>query len=404
MKKYAVRLSALFTIVCLSLTACATGGTAPHSESGETSFAAAATEAQTTGVTGTTVGETETPDADTTTAPGHTTLPAVIAPTQTTTAPTSTASVPNPTAAETQAPAPTAVPPTGLQKRDQIGFGFYRMGSLADGLLEAIEEEAAKGHINTYLTGMAPYNFNDALIMLHKVKDIGGMTWLGIAETAFLFAQPVKLIDNWKQDLQTMMDTIEEEGLMDSVLGFYFDEPMLCGIKKAEFRDVTGYLRENWPELRVMTVFAVNAISPDVWSTGNDQLLDYDTTQYLTDAGYDMYGTVAGDAINTYRKVNADLKTRLGRDDVRIWYVPCIMSYHGTTDQRYAIEHLKAMYEFLKEEKNPGGLLCYAYDISNRDGIGNIGFRELREQEKNPWTTLENWLLYVGGEIMKMNK
>ena len=62
------------------------------------------------------------------------------------------------------------------------------------------------------------------------------------------------------------------------------------------------------------------------------------------------------------------------------------------------------MFSFLREEKNPGGLMCYAYDISNRDGIGNIGFRELREREKNPWTTLEDWLLYVGSETIKMKK
>lgn len=403
MKKYRISLTALLSAVCLCLAACAAGGTASNGESGEAPVGIAASSGQTGGAAATISSETEGSASGSTTAE-TTTLPSGTCPTQTTTAPSAApVSRPAPTAATTKTPV-TAAPMTAAQKRDQVGFGFYRMGSIEDGLLEAIEEEAAKGHINTYMTGMAPYNFNNALIMLHKVKEVGGMTWLGIAETAFLFTQPAQLIENWKQNLQTMMDTIEQEGLMDSVLGFYFDEPMLCGIKKPEFRDVTRYLRERWPELRVMTVFAVNAISPDVWSSGNDQLLDHDTTQYLTDAGYDMYGSVAGDAINTYRKVNADLKTRLGRDDVRIWYVPCIMSYHGSTDQKYAIDHLEAMFSFLREEKNPGGLMCYAYDISNRDGIGNIGFRELREREKNPWTTLEDWLLYVGSETIKMKK
>ena len=63
------------------------------------------------------------------------------------------------------------------------------------------------------------------------------------------------------------------------MLGFYFDEPMLCGIRKEDFRDVTRHLRETWPGLRVFAIFATNAISPDVWSSGDDHPLDPETTR-----------------------------------------------------------------------------------------------------------------------------
>ena len=129
----------------------------------------------------------------TTTTMRKTTSPSTSTKSQTQTTSTTPVSVPNPTVKPTTgSTAPTL---SVAQKRDQVGFGYYRMGSIEDGLLEAIEEEAAKGHMNVYMTGMAPYNFQNALTMLRKVKEVGGMTWLGIAETAFLFTQPVKVID-----------------------------------------------------------------------------------------------------------------------------------------------------------------------------------------------------------------
>lgn len=286
-------------------------------------------------------------------------------------------------------------------QQNKVGFGYYRMGSVDTGLLEALEEEFSKGHINTYITGMAPYSFADTVTVLKKLQALGGKSWLGIAETAFLFARPVQLVKGWEASLKAMMDTLAAEGLMDTVLGFYFDEPMLCGVTKADFRDVTGCLRKTWPDLRILTIFATNAISPDVWSSGDDHPLDPDTTQYLTDAGYDMYWDVRDGGIEPYKKVNADLKTRLGREDVRIWYVPCIMSYHGTSDEAYALAHLEAMYRFLQEEKNPGGLLCYAYDIADHDGdVANIGYRELRDRAENAWTALEQRLQQIGRELI----
>jgi hypothetical protein len=172
-------------------------------------------------------------------------------------------------------------------------------------------------------------------------------------------------------------------------------------MKKEDYRALTGFLRENWQSKRVFTIFATNAIAPDVWSSGNDNVIDPETVEFVTDAGYDMYWDVRGDGIIPFEKVNASLKERFGRDDVNIWYVPCIMNYRGNKDEAYAIAHTNAMYEFLKQEKNPGGLLCYAYAIEDHDGeVCNIGFCEMRERSEAPWTALENRLLKIGKEIV----
>ena len=128
---------------------------------------------------------------------------------------------------------------------------------------------------------------------------------------------------------------------------------------------------------------------------------DPETLAYTTDAGYDMYWDVRGDGILHFEKVAASLKTRFGRDDFKVWYVPCIMNYWGNKDEAYALAHTEAMYDFLKKEKHPGGLLCYAYDILDHDGeIGNIGFHEMRDAAENPWHKLETRLIEIGMEMI----
>ena len=391
---------------CLCLTGCTAGGGAVSSREGSSSGTAGSTTGS-VAVSEPTVTDASEPAPDTTSVTStypQTEKPRVTKPTapQTTTR--------RPTAATTTlASASTTAPQTTVPPRDRVGFGYYRMGDPKSGALEEMEKEAAKGHINTYQLSMAPYNFQDTLTQLEKVKELNGMAWLGIAETIFIFAQSddprygykVSQIAGWQDSLADMMDEIRSRDLMDSVLGFYFDEPLLCGVRRNDFRDVTGALRQTYPALRVMAVFAVSAITPEIWTTGHEPL-DPDTARYLTDAGYDMYGAINEGSRATYLRVNADLKKRLGREDVRIWYVPAIMNYLGDKDQKYAIDHLCAMLEFLEGEKNPGGLLCYAYDISNHDGIGNIGYKEMRDREKNPWSTLEEWVIYTGKKVLAM--
>lgn len=423
MKKHLFRITALLMVFCLLFAGCTTdnGGTtttssATTTEKSTTTDSTASTTMSTTESADTTNTATTTDSASTTTA--STTLSSSVPSSgtsstdviSTTTSSSVTASttkssttVSTKTTASTKrtfkvVTTTTARVYTVAEKRDHIGFGYYRMTP------EGMDKENAKGHINIQSASMAPYNFEShTLPYLRHTKALGQnqMAWLGIGETIFAFhASGAVQNGNWKEQLASMMDTIEKEGLMDHVLGFYFDEPMLCGIKKNEFRDVTKHLRKTYPELRVFAVFAVNAIDPNVWSSGNNQLLDYDTTQYLTDAGYDMYWDAAT-SYNSYVKLNKALKERLGRDDVRIWYVPCIMSGGGQGTEKHALTHLEVMYRFLKEEKKPGGLLCYAYNIGNGDGaLGNVGY----DQNQAEWKELEKRLLQIGKEIQRMNK
>lgn len=294
-----------------------------------------------------------------------------------------------------------------MLKQVPVGFGYYRMGDLLNcNVAERIEKEFARGYLNTYIVELAEYCVDKTIEVVKALKKFGAYAWLYIPHVPFTFGETVTLNPNWEQKLEVLVDRLKEEGLYDSLAGFYFDEPLLCGATKEMVKEVTRKLREGWPDMRVMIIFATNAIAPEVWSNnGKDQVLDPDCTQYITDAGYDMYWDVretgVEKGIDKFETVNRRLKERLGRDDVKIWYVPCVMSYHSTSDEEYAIAHTEAMYDFLKNEKNQGGLMCYAYDIHDRDGeINNIGFDILRTKADSPWVSLEKRLIEIGKEII----
>lgn len=279
---------------------------------------------------------------------------------------------------------------TAAQRRDHVGFGYYGIS------LDTIETESKKQYINTQLIHVNPYQFpsaveNAILPYLRKVKELGGdqMVWLNITDLIFSISSSVAVVNSgWQSRLDSMMQTIEQEGLLDYVWGFYYEEPFYLNIKKNDLRDSSKYLRETYPDLRVFAIFAVSAIDPKVHDNGSDQILDPDSAQYLTDVGYDMYRDMSSN-YSTYKSLNETLKQRLGRDDVRIWYVPGL-NLQGTVTQKQAIAHLNGLFRFLKEEKNPGGLFCYSYG----DYV----------KVQAEWLDVEERLIEVGQEIIAHNR
>jgi len=282
-----------------------------------------------------------------------------------------------------------------LTEKKDIYFGYYRMS------IEDYQVERTKGHLNVFLATPNLTNPEETAKLIESVGKEGGKVWLYVWQVVVASHSPFRFFDNWQERLNDMMSYFDERGVLPHILGFYLDEPFLCGFTKEDYVALTQYLHESWPEHRMLSIFAVNAVEPEVWSSGNDCVLDPETAMYTTDAGFDMYWDVRDGGIAHYEKVVASLKKRFGRDDFNVWYVPCTMNYFGNKDEDYALAHTEAMYDFLKREKNPGGILCYAYDILNHDGeIGNIGFHEMRDNAQNPWDRLENRLVEIGREIL----
>lgn len=276
-----------------------------------------------------------------------------------------------------------------------VYFGYYRM-DVCD-----YDIEKKKDYLNIYIGSMDPNDpEKNAALLEHMGKD-GCMVWLGVFQMVVAAHAPIRFFDDWKDRLNKMMSYLEARGVLPHLLGFYLDEPFLAGFSKEDYVSLTRYLHEMWPQHRMLVVFAVNAVEPEVWSTGNDCVLDPETVAYTTDAGFDMYWDVRDGGIENYEKISASLKKRFGREDFKVWYVPCVMNYCGNKEEEYAIAHTEVMYDFLKREKYPGGMLCYAYDIPNYDGeIGNIGFHEMRDCAEKPWSKLEHRLLEIGKEII----
>ncbi len=274
---------------------------------------------------------------------------------------------------------------------DTVYFGLYRIGK------DALQQELPKGYLNTVIVDAKPSRIAETADVVRLMKEYGGKAWAGVWDTVVSYASPDFLQENWRENLAAAVGALEEQNVLDGLLGFYFDEPLLNGMPKETYRTLTQYMRETWPSLRVLTVFAVNAIAPDVWSAGNDQVLDPETLAYTTDAGFDMYWEVDKNGLSSYQKVIDALKGRFGRDDYRVWFVPCIMNYGGKSEGVFPLEHTEAMLKFLRNTENPGGLLCYAWNISNRDGdLGNIGLDEMLAREEKPWTTLYDRLVEIG--------
>ena len=278
---------------------------------------------------------------------------------------------------------------------NNVYFGYYRMSK------DEFEIEHEKGYLNVFIDSMNPSDPEQTASLLEMAYKRGCKVWLGVFQTVVAGYAPIRFFDDWKERLYKMMSYLDEKVGLSSLLGFYLDEPFLCGFSKENYISLTRYLRETWPQHRMLVVFAVNAVEPEVWSNGNDCVLDPETVAYTTDAGFDMYWDVRNGGIENYEKIAASLKNRFGRDDFKVWYVPCVMNYCGNKDEAYALAHTEAMYDFLKREKNPGGMLCYAYDIPNHDGdIGNIGFHEMRDHSEKPWKKLEKRLIEIGLEII----
>ncbi len=299
---------------------------------------------------------------------------------------------------EPSAPGPSESDAAGTETaeadEDTVYFGYYRIGK------DALNEELPKGYLNVVIVDAHPGRKEETADVIRLMREYGGKAWLGVWDTVVSYASSDLLQESWRENLTAAIDALAEQNVLDGVLGFYFDEPLLNGMPKETYKKLTQYMRESWPQLRVLTIFAVNAIAPNVWSSGNDQVLDPETLAYTTDAGFDMYWEVSGDGLSAYKTVISALKKRFGRDDFRVWYVPCIMNFGGKSDGTFPPEHTETMLNFLRNEANPGGLLCYAWNISNRDGdLGNIGLDEMIAKGEGPWTSLYDRLVQIGRMI-----
>lgn len=292
----------------------------------------------------------------------------------------------------TQKPQETSAPKKlSDRKTSDIGFGYYGVAPDALDLDTTAFGFMKTDCVNTVLVGS---NIEDAAHTLVLAKETNCRVWINIH--AALFTGTQKLSGSWQKNFDAVDAAMRETGAYDRLLGYYLDEPYLCGISEDDFVAVTKYNHDKFGK-RFFVCFAVSGVAPEVWKPETPtEVLNPNAARYLTDIAFDMYWDFTAENKKVYDQVIAKMKERAGRDDLYIWYVPCVMNASGTFSEQKAIAHLKGMYDYLKQEKHPGGLLGYTYRTSDGDGLGNIGLGEMGDK---PWKSLENECARIGREI-----
>ena len=143
----------------------------------------------------------------------------------------------------------------------------------------------------------------------------------------------------------------------------------------------------------------VAGVAPEYWTINNVQPITPDCAEYLTDVAFDMYHKWNDD----YSAILRLMKERTGnRKDLKIWMIPCTMNYRGDKTEEHCIEHLEKCYEVLKNEENPGGLMCFTYYTfkTEEEDLGNIGLDKLGDPMYNKyWKGLVERVRTIGKEI-----
>lgn len=380
------RLAALSLAILLGILPGCAGTQDPASSNGGTSTTPVATEpAPTEEITTPSTEATE--DTGMTEEPTTTTeKPSTKAPT--TKRPTTTKGTTTTTTASTTKPS--APRPCDSKVSEDVFFGFYGLTIDSLELDTSAITYSETDYVNVMLSGSTT---DEVTYALQLAKKNNCKVWINIHSA--LFTSPTILSGVWQDRFDAVDAAARNSGAYDCLLGYYLDEPLLVGISHEDLLAVTKYQKQQFGK-RFFVCFAVSGVSPDVWNSPQaSPPITKETAQYITDIAFDMYWNFK-DNKATYDKVIADMKARIGRDDVYVWYVPCVMNGSGQFSEPLAIEHLQGMYDYLKQEKKPGGLMCYTLRTSNGDGLGNIG---LDEMEDDPWDELRKECQRIGREI-----
>lgn len=216
----------------------------------------------------------------------------------------------------------------------------------------------------------------------------------------------MKIKFDWKQNMDKIADRIKMVGAWNYFLGWYMDEPLLNRFSAEDVYMFTEY-NHNTFQKRYFICFAVEGIAPEGYSDGMTRgSMTKETAKYITDCAYDMYWEF-DKWEDKYKLINKSMKKRLS-DDCKIWYIPWA---YGSTDaegdrnkpnmkamaenEQMYIDHLNGMYNFLKEEKNPGGLFPFLF---SGDHLAFYGIEEM--VEAGHWTNYFELLKKYGRELV----
>ena len=227
----------------------------------------------------------------------------------------------------------------------------------------------------------------------HQVADVGEETHTPIS---YLYADFEARVDRF-------ITYLKEKDFYRHVVGFYMDEPMLHGVTNAQLKAFTGYFRTvAATDKRFFICFSLAGVAPEYWTIAGAEAITPDSAQYLTDIAFDMYHPWS----EAYLGIYAKMLERVGRKDIRVWFVPCTMDYRGDKTEEHCLEHLENCYALLKQADNPGGLMCYTYHTfpAEIEALGNVGLDRLTDPTyPKDWKRLYDRIREIGREIVSEN-
>lgn len=278
------------------------------------------------------------------------------------------------------------------RKVSDVGFGYYGMTPDYRELDTDAVTYMKTDHTNTMIIGSNP---NEMIYTLQQAKETNCRVWVNVDR---VWGGRKDLGPQWQDRFDEIDRCARESGAYECLLGYYLDEPLLNRHTREDVYTLTKYNHDHFGK-RFFICYAVSGIAPEEYFDPNcSPPLTPETATYITDIGFDMYWEYAPYA-DKYDRVIQYMKQRVGRDDVKIWYIPWAYVDDNADSEtmarlnRECTIHIEAMYAYLKKERNPGGLMVFLYDGSS------LGFAGIRQAGDREWKTLRQTCERIGREI-----
>ena len=240
-----------------------------------------------------------------------------------------------------------------------------------------------------------------------RAKETGEQIWY----SAPTFFPHKETLSEFMARLDKTISGIKKQELWDTVVGFQWDEPLLKkGHNNEDFLAMTKAISEEYGK-RIFPVFSgyeVMGRKGNLEDNDGDTVLRYESTKYITDVAFDLYGydfrvpLREEDKKRYFDTYNKEFNTAeeflqfytdnlIGRmqnpDSVRLWYFACAYLCRRwvggpLADEDFCIQSLEGFKNLLLKQKNPGGLFSYGYKSwGDRDHLD----WQIDEDNPNQW-------------------
>jgi len=279
-------------------------------------------------------------------------------------------------------------------------FGYYHSDGFG-GSRAYFQDIDALENANVYFVNTQRSNAETAQ-MLSDAKDKGMLCIVsvyGIFFAAEAGAKDNKLIlPGYQASWNSFISAITP--YMDTVLGFYFDEPYWLSVKKDAFWTATKFIADAYPDKKIMSCTSAMEFGASTWGSVPQVPADY--YKYCTDLAYDYYVEWNDTARFNYLKM---FKERVANNGQNLWAVPRAFEDNPMyTKGSLTIAHMKGFYtEAIQDERYVGmALFSYASGIDYDWGYGLVDmFNEADEDTYCP--AAKDIIIQIGKAVIANN-